>query len=54
MESYTTAVLLGCFNNASLLKKVVRSFMRFMKGIVVIMPVQSPWWPKLFVMDFIS
>ena len=54
MASYTIAVSLGHFTIASLLRRDVRFFMRFMKEIVVIMPVQRPLWPKLFVMDFIS
>ena len=45
---------LGRFSVVSLLRKVKKFFVRFMKEIVAIMPVQSPLWPKLFVMDFIG
>ena len=45
-QAYSSGVLL--------LKKAKRFYMRSMKGIVVTMPVQSPWWLKLFVMDFIG
>ena len=54
MASYTIEVSLGHFSVAFLLRKAVRFFKRFMKEIVVTMPVQSPLWPKLFVMHFIG
>ena len=42
--------VIGRFCVASLLRRAVRFFVRFMKEIVVIMPVQSPLWT----MDFIG
>ena len=48
--SYIIAVSEGLFNVVFLLKKVVKFYARFTKVIVVIMPVQSPWWLRLFVM----
>ena len=36
------------------LRRVNRYFERSMKGIVVIMPVQNLWWPRLSVMVFIG
>ena len=44
----------GAFQLVSLLRKVKRFFVRFMKEIVAIMTVQSPLWPNLSVMDFIG
>ena len=38
----------------SLLKRAMKFFARFMKEIVVIIPVLSLSWLKLFVMDFIG
>ena len=54
MESCIIIVLWGRFNIVSLLKKVVRSYERFMKEIVVIIPALGLSWPRLFVMDFIG
>ena len=44
----------GRFNVVFLLKKVVRSYERFMREIVVIMPALSLSWPRLSIMDFIG
>ena len=54
MASYTIAVFQAYSSVVSLLRKAKRFYEKFMKGIVVIMPVQSPWLLKLFVMDFIG
>ena len=50
MASYTVAVFQAYSNVVYLLKKDKRFYVKSMKGIVVTMPVQSPWWLKLFVM----
>ena len=52
MASYTAAAFQAYSSIVFLLKKAKRSYGKFMKGIVVIMPVQSPWLQKLFVMGF--
>ena len=44
----------GHFSVVSPLRKVKRSCVRSMKGIVAIMPAQNPLWPRLFVMVFIG
>ena len=44
----------GAFQFPFLQKRVVRSYERFMKEIVVIMPVQNPLWLKLSVVGFIG
>ena len=44
----------GVFNTVFPLKKDKRFYVRSMKAIVVTMPVQSPWWLKLFVMGSIG
>ena len=54
MVSCIAAVLRERFSVVSPLRKVRRSCVRFMKGIVAIMPAQNPLWPKLFVMVFIG
>ena len=54
MASCITTVSLRRFSVVSLLRKVKKFFVRFMKEIVVTMPVQIPLWPKLFVMAFIG
>ena len=50
MASYTVAVFQAFFNVVFPLKKDKRFYMKSMKGIVVTMSVQNPWWLKLFVM----
>ena len=50
MASYTAAAFQAYFSVVFLLKKAKRSYEKFMKGIAVIMPVQSHWLLKLFVM----
>ena len=47
MASYIIAVSQGRFSIVFLLKKAVRSCMKSTKEIVVIMPVQNPWWLRL-------
>ena len=54
MVSCIAAVLRERFSVVSPLRKVKRSCVRSMKGIVAIMPAQSPLWPRLFVMVFIG
>ena len=54
MVSCIIEVLQGRFSVVSLLKKAKKSYVRFMKGIVAIMPGQNPLWPRLSVMDFIG
>ena len=54
MASYTGEVFQAYSNVAFLLKKDERFYGKSMKGIVVTMPVQSPWWLKLFVMGSIG
>ena len=36
------------------LRKAKKFYVKFTRGIVVIMPAQSPLWPRLFVMVFIG
>ena len=49
MASYIIAVSQGLFNVVFLLKKVMKFCAKYMKAIVVIMPVQNPWWLRLFI-----
>ena len=52
MESYFIAVFLERFDGVFPSKKVKKFFVRSMKEIVAIMPVQSLLWPKLFFMVY--
>ena len=47
-------MLLELSSVVSPLRRVKESYVRFMKGIVAIMPAQNPLWPRLFVMVFIG
>ena len=52
MVSCITAVLRERSSAVFPLRRVKKSYVRFMKGIVAIMPAQNPLWPRLFVMVF--
>ena len=54
MASYTAAAFQAYSSVVFLLKKARRFYGKFTKGIVVTMPVQSPWLLKLFAMVFIG
>ena len=54
MVSYATVAFQAYSSVMFLLKKAKRFYRKFMKGIVVTMPVQSPWLLKLFVMGSIG
>ena len=48
MASYTAVAFQAYFSVVFLQKKAKRSYEKYMMGIVVIMPVQSPWLQRLF------
>ena len=52
MESYIIIVFPERFSGVFPPKKVKKSFVRSMKAIVVIMPGQNLWWPRLFITVF--